>query len=225
MIQANQLERRYGRSPGVLAVNSVDLSVNSGERISIVGKSGSGKTTLLNILAGLDRPTSGSLIVDNLDIATIKSNQLARYRAETIGVVFQSFQLIPQRTAAQNVELPLIILGVERAERTERVRKALEQVGLSNRMKHRPAELSGGEQQRVAVARAIVGEPKILLADEPTGNLDSKTADEIRDLILSVCDRLKATLVLITHDNDLANAVSNRIVHMRDGRIIEDPAE
>ncbi len=225
MIWAQQLVRRYGRRAKVTALDGVDLSIERGERVAVVGKSGSGKTTLLNILAGLDRPTSGSLVVDEQDLAKIRSKQLARYRAKTIGVVFQSFQLIPQRTAAQNVELPLIILGVDRTERTRRVQEALEQVGLSHRTKHRPAELSGGEQQRVAIARAIVGEPQLILADEPTGNLDSKTADEIRNLIVSVCDRLDATLLLITHDNELALATSNRIVRMRDGSIVEDSGQ
>ncbi|MFK7821447.1 MAG: ABC transporter ATP-binding protein [Planctomycetaceae bacterium] len=221
MISAHKLVRRYGEEPGVTALDGVDLSVATGERVAIVGKSGSGKTTLLNLLAGLDRATSGSLVVDKQDIATIGSKQLARYRAQTIGVIFQSFQLIAQRSAEQNVELPLIILGIGKKERTKRVRDALEKVGLSHRLKHRPAELSGGEQQRVAIARAIVANPKVLLADEPTGNLDSTTASEVQQLMLDVCDRGNMTLVLITHDADLAASCSSRILRMHDGKLSE----
>lgn len=223
MIRAESLSRSYetGRQP-VVAVNDLNLAVRTGERISIVGRSGSGKSTLLNLLAGLDRPTAGTLTVDSCALHALNRAQMAEYRLRTTGVVFQSFQLIPQRTALQNVELPLIIGRVPKAERQKRAESALDRVGLNGRMTHFPYELSGGEQQRVAIARSVIYQPKVLLADEPTGNLDSSTADDIEQLILQLCRESALTFVLVTHDEALAARMGHRKLRMADGTLTEE---
>lgn len=222
MIYASNLNRQYGAGTHrVSAVHDVTLRIESGERVAIVGRSGSGKTTLLNLLAGLDHADSGTLTVDGLNIGELNRNEMAGYRLQAIGVVFQSFQLVPQRTAAENVELPLIIAGCSASERRPRVEQALEQVGLADRASHRPWEMSGGEQQRVAIARAMINTPRVLLADEPTGNLDSRTAVEIRDLMLQLCDSMSATFVLVTHDLTFAHECTGRILTMADGCLRE----
>jgi len=222
MIQARQLSRHYGESASrVTALDGIDLEIAAGARVGILGRSGSGKTTLLNLLAGLDRPSAGSLTVADKDLSKLDAVQLAQYRRETVAVIFQSFQLIPNRSAFQNVELPLILAGINRSERKTRVTEAIERVGLSDRSSHKPSQLSGGEQQRVAVARAIVTRPKVLLADEPTGNLDSQTAQSIVQLMLNVVEEKNSTLVLITHDRELAENCCDRIVHLSDGRLLE----
>ncbi len=222
MIHARQLSRHYGNDANrVTALDQVDLEIEPGARVGILGRSGSGKTTLLNLLAGLDRPSEGRLSVAYKSLSEMNAAQLARYRRETVGVIFQSFQLIPNQSAFQNIELPLILAGVERSERKSRVSEVIDRVGLDPRRHHKPAQLSGGEQQRVAVARAIVNRPKVLLADEPTGNLDSRTAASITELLLDIVEENKATLVLITHDQRLAETCADRIIHMSDGRIIE----
>ncbi len=205
----------------MIAVEALNLTVNAGDKIAIVGRSGSGKTTLLNLLAGLDRPTSGRLAVGGRELSTLNHNEMADYRLRCVGVVFQSFQLIPQRTAAQNVELPLIISGVSAYQRGRIVADALGRVGLEQRSSHFPHELSGGEQQRVAIARAIVKRPSLLLADEPTGNLDSQTTTEIMQLIMQIAEESNLTLVLVTHDMELAVKYSDRKVTMHDGRMSE----
>lgn len=222
MIHARQLSRHYGESSSrVTALDGIDLEIESGARVGILGRSGSGKTTLLNLLAGLDRPTAGSLSVADKNLDKLPAIELAQYRRETVGVVFQSFQLIPNRSAFQNVELPLILAGMERAERKKRVAEAIDRVGLTLRRRHKPSQLSGGEQQRVAVARAMVTKPSVLLADEPTGNLDSQTAESVTQLMLDVVNENESTLILITHDRRLAETCCDRIVELLDGRLLE----
>jgi ABC-type lipoprotein export system ATPase subunit len=224
MISTQKLTKTYGTATRVVALDQVDLQIESGERVALLGRSGSGKTTLLNLLAGLDRPTSGSICVDDVDLHSLNPKQLADYRLRKIGVIFQSFQLIPTRTAIQNVELPLVIAGVKRRERKERAQETLSRVGLEKRIHHRPYQLSGGEQQRVAIARAIVNRPRVLLADEPTGNLDSAIAEQVTQLLLEIIAEQKSTFVLITHDRLLATACAERILQMTDGRISDNAA-
>lgn len=220
MIQASAICKTYGsKSNLVRALDLLDFEISAGQCVAIVGRSGSGKTTLLNILSGLDRPSSGELLVNNQNLAKLSSGAMAEYRLKTVGVIFQSFQLISQRTAAQNVELPLIIAGETVSERRNKVQVALDKVGLTHRADHFPYQLSGGEQQRVSIARAIVKQPKVLLADEPTGNLDSKTTTEIMELLLSIAERESLTLVLVTHDLDLAEKYSEKQFSMNDGQL------
>jgi len=222
VIQAEQIFKYFGNEPSrVTAVEDLNLTVEAGAKISIVGRSGSGKTTLLNLLSGLDRPTSGRLVIEGRELSRLNQNEMADYRLRCVGVVFQSFQLIPQRTAAQNVELPLIIRGMPANKRVRIVADALLRVGLEHRASHFPYALSGGEQQRVAIARAIVKRPSLLLADEPTGNLDSQTTTEIMQLIMQIAEESNLTLVLVTHDHELAVKYSDRIVTMCDGRMSE----
>lgn len=220
VVLARQLSKCYhSETNPVRALDSVNFEVSSRERLSLVGRSGSGKTTLLNLLAGLDRPTSGELNVAGQNLGSLSSHDLAQYRRREIGVVFQSFQLLPNFSAVQNVELPLMLQGIGKSARFRMARKALERVGLADRMEHRPSQLSGGEQQRVAVARAVVHRPKLLLADEPTGNLDSRTAEQVMTLILEMVTETRAAMVLITHDRDLAERTADRTVKLLDGRI------
>jgi ABC-type lipoprotein export system ATPase subunit len=194
------------------------MTVRRGERLGLLGKSGSGKSTLLHILGGLDRPTSGVVEIDGQDLARLDARRLAGHRLGTVGFIFQSFNLIASRTALQNVELPLVFAGQAPRQRRERARQALDAVGLGGRLHHRPAELSGGEAQRVAIARALVNDPALVLADEPTGNLDSATAAAVMDLLLGHVQKRGATLVLVTHDEELARKSADRIAWLRDGR-------
>ncbi len=212
----------------VRALNGVDVDVERNEYVSIMGPSGSGKSTLMNIIGCLDTPTKGGYELDGALIhqevkdgtGTATDDQLAIIRNEKIGFIFQTFNLLPRMTALHNVELPLIYGGVPRQERLERARSALEQVQLADRMHHKPNELSGGQRQRVAVARALVNNPSIILADEPTGNLDSKTGHDIMDLIDNL-HKEGNTIILVTHEHDIA-ARANRVIHMLDGKIHED---
>jgi ABC-type lipoprotein export system ATPase subunit len=223
MIHASRLRKIYGdASSGVKAIDGVNLKIDSGQRVALLGRSGSGKSTLMNILAGLDRPTGGELIVAGKSLLELSPSEIAHYRRTCVGVVFQSFQLIAQRTAIQNVELPLILSGMNAAKRKRRVNECLERVSIAHRRNHLPAQMSGGEQQRVAIARAIVSRPPLLLADEPTGNLDSQTADQVTRLMLDVVAENNATLVLITHDQTLAETCATRTIHMQDGKFISD---
>ena len=203
----------------VRALDHANLHVYPHEFVSVIGPSGSGKSTLMNIIGCLDTADAGLYFLDGIPIEDYTENELAKVRNEKIGFVFQSFNLIPKMSAEENVELPLIYQGVKRAERQERVREALERVGLSNRAKHQPTELSGGQQQRVAIARALVTRPSLILADEPTGNLDSHTTEDIMNIFRSLHEQGN-TIVLITHDSDVARQ-AKRIVHIRDGKLTE----
>lgn len=217
------LVRHYKLGRSVIpAVDGVSLAAKRGEFIALLGASGSGKSTLLNLIAGLDRPDSGAIVVEGENLATLDSQQLAQYRRHTVGMVFQSFNLVPNMTLYENVELPMRFAEVRRRERKARAREALERVGLSDRMKHRPSEMSGGEQQRAALARALVNEPKLLLADEPTGNLDSKTGTEILDLIRDLNRTLQMTVVMVTHERSLAERYANRLVFLGDGKLLSE---
>lgn len=203
----------------IRAVDGVSLSVQQGEFIALLGASGSGKSTLMNLLAGLDRPTSGAIVVQGRDLASLSSEELARYRRQTVGMVFQSFNLIPTMTTFENVELPLRFAEVDRRRRKQMVEDALQRVGLGERLHHRPSELSGGEQQRTALARALINQPNLLLADEPTGNLDSATGEEIMGLIQELNSRSGMTVVLVTHERPLAERFVSRMVFLSDGKI------
>jgi putative ABC transport system ATP-binding protein len=220
-IQLDRVSRHYrmGES-SVRAVNELSLSVANNEFLALLGSSGSGKSTLLNLIAGLDRPTSGSITAHGQNIAALSSVELARYRCNTIGMIFQSFNLLPRMTLEENIELPLRLAEVDRAERPARVREALERVRLTHRLGHRPTELSGGEQQRVAIARALVNRPKILLADEPTGNLDSSTGETILTLLRELQSQLGMTIVMVTHERPLAEAFADRLAIMGDGKLL-----
>ena len=222
-MRADRLSRSYKMGEAVIrAVNEISLDVGTGEFLALLGASGSGKSTLLNLMAGLDRPSSGSILAQGRDLAGMSSEELAAHRNRTIGMVFQSFQLLPRMTLEENVELPLRLAEVPRSERPARVREVLERVGLGARTRHRPTELSGGEQQRGAIARALVNEPKILLADEPTGNLDSKTGEEIMSLIAQVHRPASGpgrTIIMVTHERALAERYADRIVTLSDGVI------
>jgi len=206
----------------VTALRDVMLTIAAGERLALLGKSGSGKSTLLHLLGGLDRPTAGRIAVGGRDLAGLSANGLARYRPETVGLVFQAFHLIPTRTAQENVELPMVFAGRPPAERRATARASLEAVGLGNRLTHRPAELSGGERQRVAIARALVNRPALVLADEPTGNLDSATAAEVMEVMLGHVRAAGSALVLVTHDEDLARRAADRVVRLRDGTLEDE---
>ena len=203
----------------VRALDHANLHVYPHEFVSIIGPSGSGKSTLMNIIGCLDVADAGIYTLDGIPIEDYSENDLARVRNEKIGFVFQSFNLIAKMSAEENVELPLIYRGVKKAERQERVAAAIDRVGLGKRAKHMPTELSGGQQQRVAIARALVTNPSLILADEPTGNLDSKTTNEIMDIFHELHEKGN-TIVLITHDNDVAKQ-AKRIIHIRDGRLSE----
>ena len=220
-IQLDHVSRHYSMGEtSVRAVNEVSLSVPPNEFLALLGASGSGKSTLLNLIAGLDRPTSGSILALGQNIASLSSIELALYRFNTIGMIFQSFYLLPRMTLEENVELPLRLAEVERAERPARVREALERVRLTHRLGHRPSELSGGEQQRVAIARALVNRPKILLADEPTGNLDSATGEAILTLLRELQSQLGMTIVMVTHERPLAESYADRLATLGDGKLL-----
>ena len=220
-VEVEGLAKVFGSpSAPVEALRGISLAVQSGQRVALLGKSGSGKSTLLNLIGGLDRPTSGSIRVAGKELSRMTANELAEYRLATVGMIFQAYNLIPTRTAIENMELPMILAGRSPPDRRAAARQALEAVGLGRRILHRPVELSGGEHQRVAIARALVNRPEILLADEPTGNLDSATAGEIMRLLLDHVQRDGTTLFLVTHDEELARQSAERIIHMRDGQII-----
>ena len=225
-IRADRVSRHYKMGDVTIrAVDQISLDVGAGEFLALLGASGSGKSTLLNLIAGLDRPSSGAIFAQGRDLARMSSEELAAHRNQTIGIVFQSFQLLPRMTLQENVELPLRLAEVPRGERPSRVREALERVGLSARVKHRPTELSGGEQQRAAIARALVNRPMILLADEPTGNLDSKTGEEVMNLIAEIHRPPSGpgrTIIMVTHEHALAERYADRIVTLSDGAIVRE---
>jgi putative ABC transport system ATP-binding protein len=225
-IRAESVARHYHMGDSLIrAVDGVSLSINTGEFVALLGSSGSGKSTLLNLIAGLDRPTAGSIVVQSRNLAEMDTHELARYRSGTVGMVFQAFNLLPKMTLEENVELPLRLAEVERGERVTRVREALQRVNLEKRLAHRPSELSGGEQQRGALARALVNRPAILLADEPTGNLDSATGEEIMALLRSINQSLKMTIVMVTHERALAERFAHRIATMADGKLTSNGAK
>lgn len=220
-VQLDHVSRHYQMGEtSVRAVDDVSFSIPAGEFLALLGSSGSGKSTLLNLIAGLDRPTSGTIRANGWDLAALPSLELARYRRNTIGMIFQSFNLLPRMTLEENVELPLRLAEVDRRERAQRVKEALERVKLTHRVGHRPAELSGGEQQRVAIARALVNRPKILLADEPTGNLDSATGETILGLLRELQAQLAMTIVMVTHERPLAERFADRLATMGDGKLV-----
>ena len=212
---------RMGSDIEVHALRGVSLQVDEGESLSIMGPSGSGKSTMMNVLGCLDQPTSGEYYLDGVDVKALNDNALAEIRNRKIGFVFQTFNLLPRTTALQNVELPLIYRGISGRERRQRATESLEMVGLGDRIHHRPNELSGGEQQRVAIARALATQPAIILADEPTGNLDSRSGAEIVAIFQRLNREMGITVVFVTHDPDIA-AHTQRIVQLLDGRIVTD---
>ncbi len=217
-----KIYRKPGSSVAVSALRGIDLDILSGQYIALCGASGSGKSTLMNILGCLDRPTTGHYYLDNVDVSALSDDELSDIRGQRLGFVFQSFNLIPQLSVLQNVEVPLFYQGVSATVREERALELISLVGLEERVQHRPNELSGGQQQRVAIARALVNDPVVVLADEPTGNLDTQTGQMVLDLF----DRLHRdgkTLIMVTHDNEVA-ACCERVVTLRDGRIISDEA-
>ncbi len=223
LIALTSVSKEYRSEAAVVrALRGVDLTIERGDFVAIVGQSGSGKSTVMNIIGCLDRPTAGRYTLDGIDVTERSNDARAIVRNRLIGFIFQGFNLLPRTTALENVELPLIYRGIGGADRRARARRALEQVGLADRMHHTPNQLSGGQQQRVAVARALVTEPPLLLADEPTGNLDTRTSFEVLDLL----QRLNMggiTIVLVTHEHDIA-ACARRVVRMRDGRVQSDTA-
>jgi putative ABC transport system ATP-binding protein len=221
MIALSQVSKRFNGKREVTALDAVDLEIARGEMVSIVGPSGSGKSTLLNLIGGLDRPSSGDIRIDGQAIATLSDDDLTRLRRDKIGFIFQFFNLLPSLTCVENVALPLHLKGMSKRETEKRARDLLDLVQLSQRFDHLPDELSGGERQRVAIARALAFYPPVLLADEPTGNLDSHTGAEILRLIHDLHDRLNATVLIVTHDATVAESCS-RTVTLRDARIAGD---
>lgn len=220
IIECEKIVKRFyiGQPNELEILHGLDLTVNMGEFVSIVGESGSGKSTLMNILGALDRPTEGTYLLDGVDVGAGKDKQLSEIRNRQIGFVFQTYNLIARTTALSNVELPLLYAGVPKAERTRKAKELLELVGMQERMTHRPDELSGGQKQRVAIARAMANDPSIILADEPTGALDSKTGRVIMDIFHKLHEEQGKTIVLITHSGELANE-TERIITLRDGEI------
>lgn len=204
----------------VRALNGVDMDIRKGEFCAIVGTSGSGKSTLLNMLAGLEKPTKGTIVINGTHIEKMSENQLVKFRRDHVGFIFQSFNLLKTYTAVENVAMPLVFKGVELKKRTDKAKQMLKLVGLEKHMKHRPLQMSGGQQQRVGVARALVVNPKIIFADEPTGNLDSSTSKEVMDLMRDVVRKQGQTLIMVTHDNQLAG-YADRIFRIIDGKIVD----
>jgi len=216
MLQAKQIEKKYG---ALQVLKGVDLEIQKGEIVSIVGSSGAGKSTLLHILGTLDKPNKGEIILQNTRIDQLTGKSLARFRNKHIGFIFQFHHLLPEFTAIENVCIPGWIGGSKKSETVKRGMELLEQMGLQNRTDHKPVELSGGEQQRVAVARALINNPDIIMADEPTGNLDSINARELHKLFIDLCNTRNQTFLIVTHNEELAQ-MSNRVIHMKDGQII-----
>jgi putative ABC transport system ATP-binding protein len=219
MIQLENVSKNYGTTEVVHALKNVNLTIQRGERVALMGPSGSGKSTFLNLVCGLDEPTTGSIKIDGIELSRCDDDARTRARREKIGMIFQTFNLLPTLTALENVTLPLRLQGMGRRETEERAAKMLERVGLKSRESHRPDELSGGERQRVAIARSLVFLPPLLLADEPTGNLDTATGEEILDMLEELHREFNSTLLLVTH-NELAARRCDRILTIRDGSII-----
>jgi putative ABC transport system ATP-binding protein len=224
MITLAKVSKSYNGKRLVTALHPVDLHIDKGEMVAIVGPSGSGKSTLLNLIGGLDRPTSGDIAIDGERLASLSDDQLTRVRRDKIGFIFQFFNLLPSLTCLENVALPLHLRGWARAKIHERACELLELVRLGHRLEHLPEELSGGERQRVAIARALSIYPPLLLADEPTGNLDSATGAEILNLIRELHERLRMTVLIVTHDMTVAQSCP-RLIRLRDGHVVEDVAQ
>lgn len=219
LINLNHVRKVYKMGDEkIIALNDISLQISKEEFVCLLGTSGSGKSTLLNIVAGLEKPTKGEIIIDNYHIEKMNEKQLAKFRQLYIGFVFQSYNLIPTLSALENVSLPLTFRGIPKDTRDKRAREMLKAVGLGNRLNHKPSEMSGGQQQRVSIARAFVGKPKIVFADEPTGNLDTKTTMEVMDLMTSMAREYNQTLIIVTHDVEISD-YTHRIVYIRDGSI------
>jgi len=223
LVTFNNVARTYEMgSEIVTALTDINITIPDGQFVALVGPSGSGKSTFLHLLSAMDRPTEGTISVGDWDLGSLTRSEQARFRRSMIGIIFQQFHLVPTMTARENVALPLILAGVAPADRSGRAADALEVVGLGDRLDHRPSELSGGEQQRVAVARALVTDPPLLLADEPTGNLDSDTGEQIIDLLEQVHREQGRTVLVVTHHFQEVEHVTERVLRLRDGRIIAD---
>jgi len=224
-IRIENLSRHYRMGDALIrAVDGISMQIASGEFVALLGTSGSGKSSLLNLIAGLDHPTSGTVVVKENDLAKFSREELAKYRLHTVGMVFQSFNLIPSMTLLENVELPLRFAEVDRGKREGLAWQALERVGLTARLRHRPPELSGGEQQRASLARALINQPQLLLADEPTGNLDSQTGMEIMNFIREFNQTLGMTIIMVTHERALAERYASRMIFLADGKLVRDQA-
>jgi putative ABC transport system ATP-binding protein len=222
LLEARQVSKLYQMgSTSVTALDKVSLAVKEGEFVAIQGTSGSGKSTLLNMIGGLDHPTAGEVFFDDRPLAPLSKKEMARYRRYSVGMIFQNFNLIPTMTAAENVGLALAFGGFRGSQRRRRANDLLGRVGLTDRLTHRPSELSGGEQQRVAIARALANKPKILLADEPTGNLDSTRAHELLGLLREMVSSDALTVLMVTHDHELATSFADRIILMKDGKVMK----
>ena len=221
LLSAKQVSKIYQMGTNsVKALDNVSIEINEGEFVAIQGTSGSGKSTLLNMLGGLDHPTEGEVYFASKPLGPFTKREMARYRRFSVGMIFQNFNLIPTMTAEENVSLALAFGGLRGQQRRESTRRLLTRVGLEDRVTHRPSELSGGEQQRVAIARALANNPKVLLADEPTGNLDSVRAHELLGLLREMVTQDSLTVLMVTHDHELANSFADRIVFMKDGRVV-----
>lgn len=225
LLRTRDLTKHYTMGEVVVrALDGVSIDVREGEFVALLGTSGSGKSTLLNLIAGLDHPTAGTLTIFDKDLARMSRDELSVHRRRTVGIIFQSFNLVSTMSAAENVALAMMFNGVKRGERESRAAALLESVGLGGRQKHRPKELSGGEQQRVAIARALSNDPRLLLADEPTGNLDSRTSCEIMTVLENLNQRDRKTVIMVTHDPSLASAYAHRTITMLDGTVISESA-
>jgi putative ABC transport system ATP-binding protein len=221
ILEAREVSKVYQMgSTSVAALDNVSMSMNEGEFVAIQGTSGSGKSTLLNMVGGLDHPTSGEVLFNSKPLGPFTKKEMARYRRYSVGMIFQNFNLIPTMSAEENVSLALAFGGLRGNQRRKRAKELLERVGLGDRLTHRPSELSGGEQQRVAIARALANSPKVLLADEPTGNLDSTRANELLSLLREMVNKDRLTILMVTHDHELATSFADRILSMRDGKVI-----
>ena len=222
-VRTENVYRHYQMGQSLIrAVDGISFEIQPGEFVALLGASGSGKSSLLNLIAGLDRPTSGTVLAHGSDLAKLTRQELAKYRLHTVGMVFQSFNLIPGMSVIENVELPMRFAEVDRGQRDGLATEALKRVGLGARLHHRPSELSGGEQQRVSLARALINRPQLLLADEPTGNLDSRTGTEIMELIREFNQSLGMTVVMVTHERALAERYVKRMIFLEDGKLISD---